>query len=214
MKKLMFVAIAALSFAAWSEDTEPVKFAEGEKPAFAARDFKHGQRDRSMRNVAERRRMQRGGAGDMMGDPAVWAVLNPRVAEKLGLSEEVREKIKKIDADCRAKSRELQDKSREIMDRQSKLMDAEKIDEAAVMASIDELYEVRKEETKTQMRRVIGVKALLTSEQLAKVNEVRKSFYEERRVQREKGQDRRRKSEGAPKSEVAPKAEENSADAM
>ena len=57
----------------------------------------------------------------------------------------------------------------------------------AVMSAIDELFDLRKEMAKTQTKRVIAVKALLTSEQLEKaVEELRKVREEKRRGMRGK----------------------------
>lgn len=211
MKKLMFAAIAVLSFTIVAEEAAPVA-AEAAAPVAAdaqsvsAVEAKPKAPRRGGRGA--RRAMQRSGAGDMMGDPAVWAVINPRVAEKLGLSEEVRAEIKRIDSDNRAKMRDLQQKSMVVLEKQSKLMDEPKIDEAAVMASIDELFEIRKEITKTQVRRVIEVKALLTPEQLARASEELNAVHEERRSQRHKA------PKAAPSPEAsAQAAEEKPADA-
>ena len=60
--------------------------------------------------------------------------------------------------------------------KQLELMKADKIDEAAVMKAIDEVFELRKEMAKEQIRRVIAVKSILTSEQIAKAREAVKSM--------------------------------------
>lgn len=176
MKKLMFAMVAALSFAASAQD------AEGPKAGPRDGGFRRGPRDRGA--MAERGMMPGGFGGGMMGDMAVMAAANPKIAEKIGLSAETREQIKKLDTDNRARVQELQKKTRELMEKQAKLMKAEKIDEAQVMAAIDELFECRKEMAKTQTKRLIGVKSMLTPEQIAKATEAMKELRGERRSQR------------------------------
>ena len=98
----------------------------------------------------------------MMGgmDPIVRMVSNPAIAEKLGLSDEQKAKLKEIKGDNEA-NREAQKKAREATMKQVELMKAEKVDEAAVMAAIDEVFELRKAMAKEQAKRVIAVLALV-----------------------------------------------------
>ena len=177
MKKLMFAMVAALSFAVVAQD------AEGPKAGQREGGMRRGPRDR-WAMMAERGMMSEGFGGGMMSDPAVMAATNPKIAEKIGLSDEAREQIKKLDVDNREKVKELQAKTREAMEKQAQLMKAEKIDEAAVMAAIDELFECRKEMAKTQTKRLIGVKALLTPEQITKATEAMKEIRNERMAKR------------------------------
>lgn len=177
MKKLMFAMVAALSFAVVAQDVE------GPKAGQRDGGFRHGPRDRGAM-AAERGMMPGGFGGGMMSDPAVMAATNPKIAEKIGLSAEACEQIKKLDTDNRAKVQELQKKTRELMEKQAQLMKAEKIDEAAVMAAIDELFECRKEMAKTQTKRLISVKSLLTPEQITKATELLKEFRRDRMAKR------------------------------
>ena len=171
MKRLMFVVLVVFSFVVLAQE------AAGSKAG--GRDgFRRGAR------AGDRGSFFRGERSDSQGDRAVWAVMNPRVAEKIGLSEEVRAQLKKIEDENRAKIRDFQEKIRVAIERQSKLMRAEKIDEAAVMAAIDELFECRKEMAKTQTKRLISVKSLLTPEQIAKATEVMKELRSERMSKR------------------------------
>ena len=179
MKKLVMIGVAALSFAALANMPEGP---EGPKM---------GQRGERMRRpqMAERGRMpmgERGMMGGMMGgDQAIIAVMHPEVAEKIGLDEATQLKLKEIDLNLRKTNRELQQKTREAMEKQEKLMKADKVDEAAVMSAIDELFDFRKEMAKAQTKRVIAVKALLTPEQLEQAVEEMRKVREERRGKRD-----------------------------
>ena len=117
----------------------------------------------------------RGGMGSMpMMDPIVRMVSNPKVADKLGLSDEQKAKLKEIRKNFGANG-ESQRKVREATMKQVELMQADKIDEAAVMAAIDEVFEIRKAMAKEQAKRVIAVKSVLTPEQISKARDTMKT---------------------------------------
>ena len=159
MKSLIVVVVAALSC---------VAFADGGPEGGA-------------RPEGGRRGPREGGMGPMMGgmDPIVRMVSNPAVAEKLGLSDEQKAKLKELKGDGEA-NREAQKKVREATMKQVELMKAEKVDEAAVMAAIDEVFELRKAMAKEQAKRIIAVKSILTPEQVAKAHEEMKKMFEAR----------------------------------
>ena len=155
MKSILMVAVAALGCVAFAEGP-----AEGPNPAGPRRGM--GPRD---------------GMSPMMGgDPIVRIVSNPAVADKIGLSDEQKAKLKELKDESKS-NREVQKKVREATMKEVELMKAEKIDEAAVMAAIDEVFELRKTMAKEQAKRVIAVKSILTPEQVAKAHEeMRNSF--------------------------------------
>ena len=133
---------------------------------------------------------QRGRRGGMEGgssDPVVRLVCNPKVAEKIGLSEEQRGKIKEINKANRDNSEDLRKALRDAMEKQAELLKADKIDEAAVMAEIDKAFDARKEMAKRQTRRVIAIKAVLTPEQVSKVLEILKERPQSKIDHRGKG---------------------------
>ena len=149
MKSLMMVAAAALACVAFADAPEG-----GARPEGGRRGMM-GPRD----------------AGVMaMGDPVVRMVTNPKVAESLGLSDEQKAKLKAA-TDGGEANRANQAKIREATMRQVELMKADKVDEAAVMKAIDEVFELRKEAAKEQAKRVIAVKSVLTPEQVKKAHE-------------------------------------------
>lgn len=104
------------------------------------------------------------------GDPILRAVSNPATAKKLGLSDEQKAKLKEITGAARS-GRDKQKKVRDAAVKQLELMKADKIDEAAVMQAIDEVFDLRRDLAKEQAKRVIAVKSILTPEQVAKLHE-------------------------------------------
>ena len=161
MKSLIIVAVAALSCVAFADGGPE----GGARPEGGRRGF--GPRE--------------GGMGPMMGgmDPIVRMVSNPEVADKIGLSDEQKAKLKELKGDREA-NRAAQEKVRAATMKQLDLMKADKVDEAAVMAAIDEVFELRKAMAKEQAKRVIAVKSVLTPEQVAKAHEEMKKMFESR----------------------------------
>lgn len=108
-----------------------------------------------------------GGAMGTGGDPVLRIATNPMLAEKIGLNDEQKAKLKEVTGDS-AQMRAMQKKISEGMKRQAELLKAEKIDEAAVMSAIDEVFETRKEIAKNQTKQLIAVRSILTPEQIEK----------------------------------------------
>ena len=150
MKSLVMVAAAAFCCAAFAEGPEGVGPREGGR---------HGG--------------PRMGGGMPMMDPIVRIATNPQMSEKLGLSDEQKEKLKELKGSGR--NGEMQKKVREATERQAELLKADKIDEAAIMKAVDEVFELRKEMAKEQVKRIIAVKSILTPEQIAKAREAVKN---------------------------------------
>ena len=118
-------------------------------------------------------KMRRGQVGG--ADPILRVALNPKVAEKIGLTADQQAKLKALAGD-KGDMKGLQEKVRRGMDRQAELLAAEKIDETAVMAAMDEVFEARKEVAKLQTKRLIAVKSILTSEQVKAATEALKAM--------------------------------------
>jgi len=159
MKRLVAVAVAALCCVAFAEGPDGAQRPEGPRRGMGPRE----------------------GMGPMMGgmDPIVRMVSNPAVADKLGLSDEQKAKLKEL-READKDGREVQKKVRESTMKQVELMKADKVDEAAVMAAIDEVFELRKAMAKEQAKRVIAVKSILTPEQIAAAHEEMKKMFESR----------------------------------
>ena len=128
--------------------------------------------------AAEGAARPRGGRMAMVGGPSIEPVLraamNPKLAEKASITEEQVAKLKVI-ADEKGALKTLHEKVRKGTDRQVELLKAEKIDEAAVMAAIDETWDAKKEVAKYQTKRLIAVKSILSAEQIEKIRETLKA---------------------------------------
>lgn len=115
-----------------------------------------------------------GPGGFGMGNNLVQMALNPKMREKLAITDEQVEKLKALPSP-KEELKTLNEKVREGMTEQMKLLGAEKIDEAAVLKSIDEVWALRKQIAVVQTKRLIAVKSILTPEQIKKIREEMKS---------------------------------------
>ena len=140
--------------------------------------------------------------GPMMMDPILRMVSNPQAAAKLGLTDEQVAKLKEL-SKGRENDRETQKAIRKFVDRQMELLAADKIDEVAVMATVDEICEARRAAMKDQLKRTIAARSILTPEQLAKAKAMVGEFRGGHRPPRPA----KDKPEAAPKADAAPKAE-------
>lgn len=102
--------------------------------------------------------------------PVVQAVANPQFDAELGITAEQRQKLDELAAAADAEGRALAEALKAAMVKQLQLLRAENIDEAAVMAAIDETFELRKAAAKRQTKRLIAVKGILTPEQQQKAD--------------------------------------------
>ena len=143
-------------------------------------------------------------------NPIVRAALNPKIAEKIGITEEQQAKLKAL-ADDKDGTKVLHDKVLQGTQRQAELMKAEKIDEAAVMAALDEVFEARKAIAKQQMHRLIAVKTILTPEQVKAATEAIKAQRGSKRAEGDEGAPRRarrgRRAQQGSAPETAPEGD-------
>lgn len=175
MKSLMMITVATLCCAALAEGPETCEAPKGAASAECS-GVQKGPRRGGMRN----RGMQHGGMqANGMADPILRLLSNPKAAEKLGVTDDQKAKLSELSVDRKA-NREAQKKVREATMKQFELMKSDKIDEAAVMSAIDEVFELRKQMAKDQVRRLIAVKSILTPEQIAKAHEEMKSRFQQR----------------------------------
>ena len=112
-------------------------------------------------------------------EPIVQMVRNPKAVEKLGFSAEQVAKLKEI-GNSREALKELQTKVRKGSERQVELLKAEKVDEAAVLAVVDEVWSAKKEIAKIQTKRLIAVRSVLSAEEIRRALEVFRLMHAKR----------------------------------
>jgi Spy/CpxP family protein refolding chaperone len=92
---------------------------------------------------------------------------SPEVVEKLGITAEQIEKLKKVGKN-KDEFKALEEKMRAADEKQFALFLSDNVDEVAVMMVIDEMSEVKKEIAKAKARELLSIKSVLTPEQLSK----------------------------------------------
>lgn len=107
-------------------------------------------------------------------EPVLRAAMNPKIAEKAAITEEQIAKLKAL-VDKKGALKPLHEKVRKGTERQVELLKAEKIDEAAVMAALDEAWDAKKEIARYQTKRLIAVKSILSAEQIEKIRDALKA---------------------------------------
>lgn len=96
------------------------------------------------------------------------AIKSPEVVEKLGITAEQIEKLKKV-GENKDEFKALKEKMRAATEKQFALFLSDRVDEVAIMMVIDEMSEVNKEITKAKARELLSIKSVLTPEQLSKL---------------------------------------------
>lgn len=194
MKKILIISTLALCTVAFAD--EPAAPAATPAPAPVAErpqpppppPMRHGM-------------MRRGGMGmnhsEISIDRAIIAAVNPRNAERIGISSEQADKIKTAEREFHQAMREGQKNVRTATDKQFQLMKEDPVNEEAVLAAIDELFDARKNIAKLQFKRSANIRKILTPEQLAKAVE----------ITAERFANRRQKAAPAPEVEATPAPE-------
>lgn len=152
-----------------------------------------------------RERGRRGGPGMEKGprqDPMarqsmmMHMLMNPRVAESIGIEEEQIDQIRKFMTDVKKKEIELWAEKEIAGVDQVTLLMADKVDEEALMNAVEKSGKIQTELAKLRVRRVIELKKILSPEQLQKV---KAALHERRHRQlgdREEGEERRWRGRG------------------
>lgn len=147
MKHLMIFAILALSMMSFAQSPTP---ANGKVP-----NMKNELGDRFKHQMR-------------MLKILPHAIKSPEVVEKLGITAEQIEKLKKV-GENKDEFKALKEKMRAATEKQFALFLSDRVDEVAVMMVIDEMSEVNKEITKAKAREILSIKSVLTPEQLSKL---------------------------------------------
>jgi len=130
----------------------------------------------------------RKGPAERMGqppsiEPVVRMAINPKTAEKLGVTPEQSARLKALNAAHAEAMKALRAKTRSEMTRQAGLLAAENLDEKAIMAAFDESWATRKEIARLQMKLLIDVRGILSHEQLDKARKVMRENFGPRKAQ-------------------------------
>ncbi len=134
----------------------------------------------------------KGPRGPLGGAPAMDAIVrmvqDPGRAAMLDITPEQSAKLAALgNTDERKAAAGARKKLRDAMEKQAELLKAQPIDEAAVMASIDEVFELRKAGAKEQMKKVIAVRTILTPEQIEKARKLMREMRGKRGEGRGRG---------------------------
>jgi len=116
-------------------------------------------------------RMMAGGGMDVQDGMLLRIMEAPRVAEMLGLTDEQKAELKEIDARFEGTLTELRQKQEAATRKQAEALRDAEASEEAVLKAVEELWAVRTEQAKVQVRKLLAVRAKLTAEQLAKVRQ-------------------------------------------
>lgn len=109
-------------------------------------------------------------------DALLRAIMKPKVAAELSLSEEQTAKLAEIRKNQCDTTKKLQSKIRKLCEKQCALMVDEAVDEGESIKVVEEIWDARKELAVSQTKNLLALRQLLTPEQIAKANELMKSM--------------------------------------
>jgi len=96
----------------------------------------------------------------------------PETAAKIGLPEEKAQALAATFADLDAQLKAANAKLPAAFEKQAKALEADPVDEAAALAAVNEVWDLRREVAVLQTRKVIAIRAALSAEQIAKAREL------------------------------------------
>jgi Spy/CpxP family protein refolding chaperone len=189
MKKsaAILVTLTALSLVVLAQAPSPAPAPD--KPQAAAEGgAKRGQ-------AGERGRWSGGGAGGMDGQFGVDRFMGAlahgqELGKKLNLTPEQQELIKRLVLEQRSKMMEFQGKLQKAALKQTEVLMADPLDEAALMAAVEETSKVRTELAKAQIQLLLEVRKSLTEEQRKSLRELMLQMKQQPPATRQ-GEDRR-----------------------
>ena len=94
------------------------------------------------------------------------ALRHPKIADRLGLSEEQRQAIEKEQVNFQKTHGELRAKMEKAALKQARLMTAEELDESALMAAVEETGRIHTEMAKLRIRHLLFMRKTLTPKQI------------------------------------------------
>jgi Spy/CpxP family protein refolding chaperone len=105
----------------------------------------------------------------------------PETAAKIGLTEEKAQALAASFADLDAQLKAVNGKLPEAFKRQADALEAATPDEAAVLAAVNEVWDLRREVALLQTRKVLAIRSALDAEQIEKARALLREEWRERR---------------------------------
>ena len=139
--------------------------------------------------TAHGERQQRpGGGGPDAGALSERLISNPRVQERLGLSEEQRAKLRTEGEKLRAEQQRLNKALEDAALKQARILTGEAFSESELMQAVEETGRIRTELAKNRMQHMLLMRNVLTPDQ----TENMRKMIQERRREGERGRDQDR----------------------
>ena len=120
----------------------------------------------------------------------------PETAAKIGLPEEKAQALAAAFADLDAQLKAVNEKLPAAFKRQADALEATPVDEAAVLAAVNEAWDLRREVALLQTRKVLAIRASLSAEQIEKARALLKDEW--RAFGERRGGDGPRRGPGGP----------------
>jgi hypothetical protein len=120
----------------------------------------------------------------------------PETAAKIGLPEEKAQALAATFADLDAQLKAANEKLPAAFKRQADALEATPVDEAAVLAAVNEVWDLRREVALLQTRKVLAIRASLSAEQIEKARALLKDEW--RAFGERRGGDGPRRGPGGP----------------
>ena len=118
------------------------------------------------------------------------AISNPKVAERIGLSDEQAARIKRQITDHKRQEIKLRAEHELAALEQASLLTGKEVDEAAVMAAVEKAGKARTEIAKLRVKAILMLKETLTDEQREQVHKMMAERFRGRRKERREGMER------------------------
>ena len=132
----------------------------------------------------------------------------PETAGQIGLAEDKAAELAETLAEFQEKLQALRAKLPEAMKRQTEALEAAEVDEEAVLAAADDVWDIRRDVALLQTRQIVAIRKALTAEQLAKAEELLRKAWEDAGMRRGGREGRPARRPGArPAPAPAPAAE-------
>lgn len=118
------------------------------------------------------------GGGGALGF-VVPLLQKPETAAKIGLSEEKAAALAATFADLDAQIKVASDKIPAAVKRQADALEAAEVDEAEVLAAVNEVWDLRREVAILQTRKLVAVKATLDADQIVKARKLLREAWKD-----------------------------------